>query len=195
VAPAGTNALICDEVADEDGTTANVAPVPLKSTAVAFSRFEPLIVTPVPTGPEVGLNEEIVGVQPPGLATVKFEALVAVPSPLITWITPVVAPPGTAALIWVAETMLKEAAVPLKSTADTLGLLKLVPEIVTTQVAGPDVGVNDEIVGARANAGAAIAISESVAKIATPPALPRCRLNEAMVVLSFWRERRPWTLA
>jgi hypothetical protein len=183
VAPEGTNALTCEALADELVTTANVAAVPLKSTAVAFSRFVPLIVTPVPTGPEVGVNDVIVAVHPPGLAIVKFDALVAVPSALSTWIGPVVAPAGTVTLICVLETTVKLGAFcPLKSTAVAAGVLKLFPVIVMRQFpAGPEVGVNDVIVGTAARAGAAVAIRiNAVTTTPNPSRLPNCRFNMVM---------------
>ena len=56
VAPLGTVAVIC--VLE---FTVNDALVPLNATLVAPVKFEPLIVTCVPTGPLVGLNEETTG--------------------------------------------------------------------------------------------------------------------------------------
>jgi hypothetical protein len=56
LAPLGTVALIC---ALE--STVNEAEVPLKATAVAPVKPEPVIVTLVPTGPPVGVNEQIQG--------------------------------------------------------------------------------------------------------------------------------------
>ena len=55
-----------------------------------------MIWTEVPTGPLVGLNDVIVGVPVPVPVTVKFVALVAVPSGLVTAIGPVFAPDVTA---------------------------------------------------------------------------------------------------
>jgi hypothetical protein len=57
VAPAGTDAVIEVEL-----TTLNdVTDVPLNFTAVAPVKFVPVIVTVVPTGPDVGVKEEMVG--------------------------------------------------------------------------------------------------------------------------------------
>src|SRR6266508_6222103 len=96
-----------------------VKPVPLK--------FVPLIVTLVPTGPRVGVNEVIVGA---GTAvTVKFVALVAVPPGAVTAIFPVVAPVGTVAVILTLELMIKAALTPLNVTE--VAPVKLVPLIVT----------------------------------------------------------------
>ena len=48
--------------------------------------------------------------------TVKLFALEPVPAEVVTLILPVVAPPGTVVLIWVSETTIKVAGVPLKAT-------------------------------------------------------------------------------
>jgi len=56
VAPLGTVAVIC-----VSELTVKEAAAPLKATAVAPVKCEPLIVTAVPTGPLAGLNELIVG--------------------------------------------------------------------------------------------------------------------------------------
>jgi hypothetical protein len=83
-----------------DTTVKLVAFTPAKRTAVAPWKSVPLIVTVVPTGPEFGVNELIVG----GLfvVTMKSDALVTVPSPgTVTAMRPVVAPFGTVAVIWV----------------------------------------------------------------------------------------------
>src|SRR5438093_2848064 len=69
-----------------------VAATPLKVTLVAPVRLFPLMVTEVPTGPLVGVNELIVGGD---VVTVKLLALVAVPAVVLTLIGPVVAPVGT----------------------------------------------------------------------------------------------------
>jgi hypothetical protein len=71
--------------------TEKLAALPLNVTDVAPVRFTPLIVTPAPTAPLVGVKLVIVG----ALATVKLDALVAVPADVVTLIGPVVAPAGT----------------------------------------------------------------------------------------------------
>ena len=68
------------------------ASVPLKITAVAPVKLVPVMVTTVPTGPLVGVNELIVGGE---VVTVKLLALVAAPAVVVTRIGPVVAPVGT----------------------------------------------------------------------------------------------------
>ena len=70
-----------------------LAALPLKRTALAPVKFVPVIVTPVPTGPFVGVKLAIAGA---GM-TVKLVALVAVPPGVITLTGPVVAPAGTVA--------------------------------------------------------------------------------------------------
>ena len=70
-----------------------VALTPLNATAVAPVKFVPVIVTPVPTGPLVGVKLAIVG----WLPTVKLVELIAVPPGVVTLTGPVVAPVGTSA--------------------------------------------------------------------------------------------------
>ena len=70
-----------------------VALVPLKATMVALAKPEPLIVTPAPTNPLVGVKLVIVG----PAVSVNALALVAVPLGVVTPIGPVVAPAGTVA--------------------------------------------------------------------------------------------------
>ena len=70
-----------------------LALLPLKVTAVAPVKFVPLIVTPAPTVPLVGVKLAIVG----ELGTVKLLALVAVPPGVVTLTGPVVAAVGTVA--------------------------------------------------------------------------------------------------
>ena len=71
--------------------TLKLAALPLKRTALAPVKFKPVIVTPVPTGPFVGVKLAIVG------AIVKLVALVAGPPGAVTLTGPVVAPAGTVA--------------------------------------------------------------------------------------------------
>src|SRR6185295_12556960 len=106
VAPEGTVASM--RIAE---TTVKLAVVPLNRTLVVPVRFVPLIVTAVPTGPLVGLNDVIVGAD---AVTVKSPTLVAVPPGVVTLIFPVVAPEGTVASMRAAETTVKLAGVPLK---------------------------------------------------------------------------------
>src|SRR3954447_8523932 len=80
--------------------------------AVTCARFVPLIVTVVPTGAEVGLNELTVG----GSTTVKLAALVAVPPGVVTASLPVVAVGGIVAVICMSESCVNVALTPLNVT-------------------------------------------------------------------------------
>jgi hypothetical protein len=123
--------------------TVKVAWTPLNLTKVVPVKFVPVIVTDVPTGPLVGLNDVIVGA--PGPVTLKFVALVAVPPGVVTAINPVVAPIGTVAVICVSLLKVNAAAGPPKVTAVTP--VKFVPKIVTDVPTGPLIGVKAVIVG------------------------------------------------
>jgi hypothetical protein len=92
------------------------AAVPLNATAVAPVKPEPLIVTLVPGGPPVGVNDEIAGPDGPPPDTVKLPALVAEPEPVVTMIWPLVAPAGTVATSRESRTTVKVAGVPLNVT-------------------------------------------------------------------------------
>ena len=137
-APVGTVAVT--EVAD---TAANVtAALPLNLTPVAPVRFVPTIVTFVPTGPEAGVKDVIVGA---GIGTVKAVALVAVPPGVVTVILPVDAFAGTVVVIDFADTTVNAADV--VPNFMLVAPVKFVPPIVTVVPTGPAVGVNDVMVG------------------------------------------------
>ena len=140
-APAGTVAVI-----DVPEATVNVALVPANVTFVVPVKFVPVIVTFVPTGPLVGVNDEMVGAGGVTVVTVKAFALVAVPPGVVTLIGPLVAPLGTVAWSAVSETTVKAALVPPNVTL--VVPVKFAPPIVTFTPAGPLVGAKDEIVGA-----------------------------------------------
>jgi hypothetical protein len=74
--------------------TVKAAAEPLNCTAVAPVKFVPVIVTPVPAGPLVGVKPVIAG---PLLVTVNVPELVAVPAGVVTRTGPVVASAGTVA--------------------------------------------------------------------------------------------------
>jgi hypothetical protein len=97
VAPVGTVVTIWVAVFD-----VIVAVVPLNFTEVAPVKFVPVMVTEVPTGPEVGVNDVMVGLAqlPP---TVKVPTLWADGTLLVTVSVPVAAPAGTAARTCVLE--------------------------------------------------------------------------------------------
>ena len=81
VAPAGTVAVICVLL-----LTVKVAATLLKRTSVVPVKFVPVMVTEVPTGPEVGEKLVMVGDR----MTTKLVPLVAVPAGLVTVTGPVV---------------------------------------------------------------------------------------------------------
>jgi len=86
-------------------------------------------------------------VPPP--VTVKIPVLVPVPTALVTWITPVVAPVGTLVVICVAELTTNDADLPLKNLT-AVAPVKFVPVITTLVPTVPLVGVNDVMVGVAA---------------------------------------------
>lgn len=90
VAPFGTEVVIW-----VSEFTVNCADVPLKATAVAPVKCDPVMVTAVPTTPLAGENDVITGA---GI-TVKLLELVAVATGVVTLIVPVVAPLGTEVVI------------------------------------------------------------------------------------------------
>jgi len=141
-APLGTVARI-----NVSEATENVGAVtPLNVTLPAPVKCVPVIDTLVPTGPLVGVNEEIVGAAGGVVVTVKAIVLVPVPPLVVTAIGPVVASLGTVAVIAVSEPTENVGAVtPLKVIL--LAPLKPVPTIDTLVPTAPLVGVNDEIVG------------------------------------------------
>ena len=73
--------------------------------------------------------------------------LVAVPLAVVTVMRPVLAPPGTTAVMVVAFTTEKEAA-DKELNATAVAPVKLVPVMVTVVPDAPDVGENEAIVGA-----------------------------------------------
>jgi hypothetical protein len=123
----------------------NVAAVPLNASAVAPTKFVPLIVTLAPGSPLAGVNPVIVGGLT--LTTVKAAALVAAPPGVVTLTGPVVAVAGTVATIAVSDVTLNEAAVPLNATA--VASVRLEPLIVTLAPTAPLAGEKLVIVGGR----------------------------------------------
>jgi hypothetical protein len=136
VAPLGTVAVI--EVAE---ATWKLALAPLNLTVVAPVKWVPEIVTDVPTGPLVGANDEINGAP----TTANTFGLVAVPFGVFTLILPLVAPLGTVAVIFEAETTVKVAFVRLNLTS--VAPFKFEPLIVTFVPTLPWTGLTDEILG------------------------------------------------
>ena len=129
-APNGTIAVIVPEL-----FTVNVAAAPSNETAVAPTKFVPVIVTPVPTGPLAGAKEVTAGVTVKRVVVTKGP-----PLGVVTVIRPVVAPAGTVVVIVPEGLTVKVDATPLNETA--VAPVKLVPVIVTAVPTGPKIGVN-----------------------------------------------------
>jgi hypothetical protein len=160
-ASAGTVAVIFVEE-----FTVNGAEMPPNFTAVAPAKLLPSIVTEVPTGPFLGLNEPILGAP----VTVKFDELVAVPDGVVTAIGPVVAPLGTVAVIFVPELTVKVADVPWNFTA--VAPVKLVPSIVTEVPGAPLVGLNEVIFGLTVKFVELVAVPDGVVTVILPVVAP-----------------------
>jgi hypothetical protein len=111
VAPAGTGATIWVSL-----QLVVLAAKPLNKTRLTLvptvgPKFVPLIVTTVPTGPDVGLMLVMFG----GGVTLKGRPLLATP-PTVTTTFPVVAPTGTDTSMLVALQVFGAPSVPLKVT-------------------------------------------------------------------------------
>lgn len=139
VAPFGTGTTmeVCVQLV-------GVPKIPLKVTVLpvcGVPKFVPVMVTEVPTGPDVGLRLVIVGV------TVKETPLLATP-PNVTTTLPVVAPPGTGTTIAPPLQLEGVAGVPLNVTVLLPWDVPQFPPMIVTEVpTGPDVGLSDEMVG------------------------------------------------
>jgi hypothetical protein len=124
-----------------------VAGVPLNATVLCpwvDPKFDPEIVTDVPTEPESGDKEEITGCVP----TVKSTPLLASP-PTVTTTFPEVAPLGTGTTMLVELQLVAVATVPLNVTVlDACVDPKLVPVIVTEVPTGPEPGEMPVMIGA-----------------------------------------------
>src|SRR5204863_3939 len=141
-APAGTTATI--EVALQ--LVIEVAAVPLNATVLdpcVAPKFVPVIVTDVPTAPELGTRDVIDG----GTVTVKVTPLLG--AFVVTTTLPVVAPAGTMTTIEVAlQLVIEVAPVSLNATVlDPCVAPKFVPVIVTEVPTAPEVGASDVIDG------------------------------------------------
>ena len=109
VAPDGTDATICVLL-----QLVGLAAVPLNVTLLVpcvEPKFVPVMVTDVPTAPDVGDKLVILGVG----TTVKLTPLLALP-PTVTTTLPVVAPLGTGATIDVKLQLVGVVVVPLNLT-------------------------------------------------------------------------------
>lgn len=98
-------------------------------------KFVPLIVTCVPTGPLLGVNEVIVGT--PFEFTKKLPPI-PVPAAFVTEIEPCVAPLGTTVVSCVSDATWNVAGVPLNATC--VVPVKLTPVTVTLVPTDPLVG-------------------------------------------------------
>ena len=143
VAPAGTDVAMLVAL-----QLVTVAVVPLKVTVLVpcvAPKFVPVIVTAVPTGPEVADRLAMIGVV--DAATVKFTPLLATP-PTLTTTFPVVAPAGTDVAMLVALQLVTVAVVPLKVTVLVPCVApKFVPVIVTAVPTGPEVADRLAMIG------------------------------------------------
>lgn len=141
VAPAGTGAVMLVSAHVD-----TVADAPLNVTVPAVvPKFDPEIVTEVPTGPEVGLRLLMLG----GGVTVKGTPLLPTP-PTKTTTFPEVAPVGTGMEILVSDQLVDRPWVPLKVTkldiVPTVGP-KFVPVMVTRAPTGPELRLRLVIFG------------------------------------------------
>jgi hypothetical protein len=154
VAPVGTVAVI--DVAEF--TVTEVAVVALNLTVVVPQNFVPVIVTIVPIGPAVGVNEVMVGAAG-AASTVKSATLAVSGSGVWTVILPVVAPAGTAAVTLVlvrpvSVVWLPAGAVPKVTAVASPPDVNPLPVTVTDVPTTPHFGV--KFVTADADAGSAL---------------------------------------
>jgi len=112
-------------------------------------KFVPVIVTGVPTGPEVGLRFVMFG--PEADVTVKNTPLLTAPA-TVTTTFPGVAPAGTGVIMLVALQLVGVASVPLNVTVLVpCDDPKFVPVIVTEVPTGPEAGFKLVMVGPEAD--------------------------------------------
>jgi len=120
------------------------AGVPLNVTVLepcGDPKFDPVIVTEVPTGPDVGLRPVMLGA---ALVTVKLTPLLALPA-TVTTTGPVVAPVGTGTTMLVSLQLVGVPAEPLNVTVlEPCVAPKLLPLMVTDVPTGPDATLRPE---------------------------------------------------
>ena len=140
--PSGTVAV--SWVGEAAVTAAKVAPKYTMLSAATEPKLVPVMITELPTFPEDGVIEVMVG----GAVKVKLTALVTELQSTVTLMSPVVAPAGTITCRLVAVAEVTVAAMPLILTVllDGVGS-KLVPVIATVVPTGPPVGENPLMVG------------------------------------------------
>jgi hypothetical protein len=166
-APLGTVAMICVP----GGFTENVlAATPPNFTEVTPVKFDPKIVTDVPTGPLAGENELMVGAG--DVVTMKSVALVAVPPGVVTVIFPVTAPLGTVAVICVPEELTENVAAETPPNLTDVAPVKPVPLITTTVPTCPLGGEKDVIAGVTLKSVALVAVPPGVATLIFPVTAP-----------------------
>jgi len=143
VAPAGTAATMLVAL-----QLVTAAATPLNVTALVpcvAPKFDPLIVTELPTNPAVGFRFVMLGA---GTVTVKLTPLLATP-PTVTTTFPVVAPAGTAATMLVALQLVGVAVIPLNFTVLVPCVApKFAPLIVTDAPTYPEFGLRLVMLGA-----------------------------------------------
>jgi hypothetical protein len=124
-------------------------------------KFEPDMVTVVPTVPDVGERLEMLG----AATTVKLTPLLATPPAAVTTTLPVVAPDGTTAVMLLALQLEIVAVFPLKATLPLPWLgPKFDPAITTDAPTAPVLGVKLLMLGA------AVTVKET--PLLVPPPLP-----------------------
>lgn len=141
-APLGTVVVICVPL-----LPVMVATAPPPNVTVAPVKFVPLIVTRVPTLPDVGVKDVIVGADGLLVVTVNTPELEPEPFGPETLIAPVDAPVGTVAVI--CESLLTVNVVAfVVPNVTVVTPVKCEPLIDTDVPTGPLVGVKPEMVGA-----------------------------------------------
>src|SRR6266404_2565574 len=143
VAPAGTGATMLAAL-----QLVGVAVIPLNCNVLVpctAPKFAPLIVTDVPTNPDVGFRLVMLG---DGTVTVNAIPLPAT-SPTVTTTLPVVAPAGTAATMLAALQLVGVAVIPLNCNVLVPCVApKFAPEIVTGVPTNPAAGFRLVMLGA-----------------------------------------------
>lgn len=173
LAPAGTVAVI----RAEELTAAPTAVTPLKATLLTLTKFAPVIVTLLPTGPLGGVNPLMTG----PVVTVNTPALSPEPLGLVTRILLVSAPVGTVAVICTELFTAKDAVTPPKVTL--VLPVKLAPVIVTVPPMFPLAGVKPVMAGAaeRTKLVALVAVPSGVVTAIAPVAAPLGTVAEILV--------------
>jgi hypothetical protein len=147
VAPDGTVTTICVSFHVVTGTLALLS-VTVLVPCVA-PKLVPIIVTDVPTAPEVGERLMMVGAAT-SESTLKLTLLLATPD-TVTTTGPVVAPFGTVTVMLVVLQLVTEAIVPLNVIVlEPWMAPKPLPEIVRDDPTGPELGDKPAITGAGA---------------------------------------------